>query len=469
MLVCLSGAAFYIGHDRPVLTHRPDPAVEELTAAVKAYKLVRQDGYNEISPDQACRGMIEGLLAQVDEYCAYIPPEKYDSFCRRLEGRLQETGLRVQREGDRLLCLGALPDSPASHAGIRGGEEIVTINNRPVSRLDGAEIERLLASGPGGSVSLHIRDDSGLFRLLELPSAAFDLPTVTGLLLDDRRTWDCDLGEGIYYIRIREFDSHTPEQLHELYSRLDHPYAVVLDLRDNPGGTLSAAADVADRFLRSGLIVRTVGRDGSTRAQYAREDMTYPDLPMVVLINGRTASAAEIVAGSLRAHGRAALVGQTSYGKWLVQSILPIGRDAGYLYLTTAEYFLPEMPPTTHPAATAPASAAATASAAAPATMPSTAPTTQASRRRGGLSPDVPVELTAEQEESLRELQLQAILVPPPLPPEVVTAPGSPGRGELKEALLAADLPLAEAVAMLREELPATRPAATGPVPTSRP
>jgi hypothetical protein len=107
--------------------------------------------------------------------------------------------------------------------------------------------------------------------------------------------------------------------------------------------------------------------------------------------------------------------------------------------------------------------------------MPATAPTTQASRRRPGLSPDVPVKLTAAQEETLRELQLQAILVPPPLPPEVTTAPGSPGRAELKQALLAADLPLARAVAMLREELPATRPAgaatrrAACSLPTSRP
>ncbi|MCD4699605.1 MAG: hypothetical protein K8R91_03420, partial [Phycisphaerae bacterium] len=349
---------------------------------------------------------------------------------------------------------GPLPDSPSHKAELFAPMEILAINGigSPYLTLD--HTRRLLRSARQRSVMLRLRRNSGEEFTRQLTPVRLERQSVTGIVRDEDGRWDCTLDKraDIFYLRISGFVDRTPAELHELYRRLGRPGGLVLDLRDNPGGTLPVAVEIADRFITTGLIVRTAERRNERRAHYAHADGTYPPTPMVVLINAKTTSAAEIVAGALQSHGRAVLLGVESYGKWSVQKTFSLGRGLGEIHLTTGEYFLAE-PPATGPAATQPSETQASTA------VQTTQPTTRPMQKRPGLRPDVPLMLTVAEIERLELLRLKAM---------VATPPGMRARArafraaKLKRSILATDAQLAAALKLLRNlPLPATRPADT--------
>jgi carboxyl-terminal processing protease len=373
----------------------------------------------------------------------YIPPDQAAAFTHRvMVGRLDETGVRLAQQGDKIVLAGCLADSPADRAGLAGGMELLSIGGRDADEMTLSQAQAAASGTSGSSVRLLFRQGRQS-REVTLQAAPFALPSVTGLVREGAG-WDYTLDDsgGICYLHITEFIEQTAQEFHQAYQRLPHPRALVLDLRDNPGGLKESAVAVAERFLAQGLIVHTVRRDGRQETCYAHSDGEYPNLPMVVLIDGRTASAAEIVAGALQAHRRAVLLGARSFGKWSVQSTIPLGPGLGLLYVTTGHYYLDE-PPSTRPAATS----GATSTANAPA------------KQRPGLAPDIEVRLSARAAERLATLRQQAQLV---RTHATATAPSSAPAG-LKREILRADAQLAAAVHVLKQAAPATVPAGEPP------
>jgi len=423
-----------------------DPAVKDLAGAIEAYKTIRAKSLPGLSPEAARRGAVEGMVRQVDEFSAYFPPERAEVVFRRLQGRVVETGLRVRTQGERLLVVGPLAGSPAHAAGLYAGMEILAIDGVRAKYLPLKRVREILQADDGKAVTLMLRDRRGRTLLRQLRPKAFEVTTVQGIVRTGPEGWlhALDRHLGIYYIRITEFVPQTPGDFHEAYRRLEDLGGLVLDLRDNPGGELQKAAEIVDRLLDRGVIVRTVWRDGRQYVHHAHPAGTYRPVPLVVLIDEKTASAAEIVAAALQRHGRGVRVGRPTYGKWCVQTPVPLGYGLGMVYLTTGRYILPGPSPasgpasrTTRPAATAPAWAG-----------------------RPRVYPDVPVRLTAWAAERLERLRMQAVVVPPPAQEAASVGPQQPQAGaeRLKRAILRLDAQLAEALRLLRE----------GRVPVSR-
>jgi len=456
MIGVLAGLALVLAHRRTITIHSHDPAVDDLAGAIKVYKFLKRKSYFTFTPGQACRGAIEGMVRRIDEYSEYIPPGDALPFKTDGAGRCFETGLRVARQAGKLMVIGSLPDSPASRAGLLVPMEVVSINGIKSVYLTEKQARRMLqrpckgkpaclTGEVGRDVIVSLRRDDGtiIVRRLEptelkvqsvigivraayprlpLPTYLSDLPAgKAGAGRGDSNRWRYLLDETarIYYIRIREFLDTTPGELQEVYRHFDDPRGIILDLRDNPGGTLSSAVAVADRFIKTGLIVRTAESTGQQHAYYAHEDGTYPRIPMIVLINDRTASAAEIVAGALKVHKRALIVGQESYGKWFVQKTFELGYGLGKVYLTTAEYFLtapvgessasPDRGPSRKGSMSK--SSAITSTKSAPA-EPSRPPAGRrgGNVRRHGVRPDVPLRLTVLEKERLKLLRIRAMV-----------------------------------------------------------
>jgi len=448
IILVLAGLAFYLSSRKPARVKPNDPAVDELAPLVEAYKLIKRKAYESLPPERAVRGGIAGMAEEVDEFSQYVPPGKVAPFGRRVSGTLEETGLRIIADRGRLLVAGPLPNSPAHKAGLFAELELLAVDDVPAEDLTLEEARRAVTHPADGTVSLRLRDRHGKCIEQTLECARFDAETVTGLVRDDAGAWSCTLDETgrIHYLRISEFVEATPSELQNLYQDLRSPGGLVLDLRDNPGGMLPAAAEVADRFLAKGLIVSVVTRDQPSQARYAHAEGTYPEVPLVVLINAGTASAAEIVAGALQVHRRALLLGQPSYGKWRLQTLLPLGHELGQLYLTTAECFPPRPEPTTEPADMD--------SRPSPETVP-------ARGARPGLRPDVEVEIPPTALRRLERLRLQAMVAPPPRYPGASTVPIQPARHKaLKRSILQLDGQLALALRLLRHRrIPTTLPA----------
>ncbi len=451
----LAGLALFLSRRHPLYISTQDPVTRDLAGAVAAYKLISRESYTPPTAGQACRGAIEGMAGQVDDFSTYIPPDSAETFRNRVAGNWLDTGLRITAVAGRLMVVGPLPDSPAHKAELFEPMEILAINDveSPYLTLDDAR--RLLRSPQEQPVRLRLRRNDGEEFSQQLTPARLERQTVTGIVRDEDGRWDCTLDKraGIFYLRISEFIDRTPAELHELYRRLDRPKGLVLDLRDNPGGALPVAVETADRFLSAGLIVRIVERHNNQHAYYAHSDGTYPPVPMVVLINAQTTSAAEIVAGALQVHRRAVLLGVESYGKWSVQKTFGLGGELGKIHLTTGEYFLAE-PPTTAPVATQPSETQDSTAAA------TTQPTTRPGRKkRPGLQPDVPVRLTVTEIEQLELLQTRAMVATSPRTRAPARASGA---AKLKRSILSTDAQLAEAIKLLRNlPLPATQPTAT--------
>ncbi len=458
MLVLASAALFLTRRKEPTVAPT-DPAIRQLSGAIEAYKLLNKHGYTPLPPGRATQGAIEGMVGQVDESSAYIRPDQADHFAMRSSGELLETGLRIERRAGRIVVVGPLPGSPAHQGGLFAGMEIRSVNGVPAADMTLAQARKILAQRSDQAIELQLLDRQANEITRTLRAARFELETVTGIARDDQGQWFHALDEeqGIYYVRVSEFVRRTPGELRSAYRRLADPAGLVLDLRGNPGGDRSAGIAVADRFIETGLIGRIESRNGQRHSYYAHADGTFPLVPTIVLVDGATASAAEIVAGALQAHGRAVLLGEESYGKWSVQSTVDLGGGLGVVHLTTGRFNL--APPTWRlPAA-----------ATAPATLPAATQVTAQGASDGPLQPDVPVALTGRAAAQLARMRMRVEVMPPPAT-TTTTRPSRTDRArKFRQALLRTDSQLAKALELLRQQrVPTTRPAGQPPLTTQR-
>ncbi len=299
-----------------------------------------------VDDEKLMQGAVQGMVQKLDPYSKYIPPDQMMSFDQQTSGTVQGIGIFLEDRPGFLTVLSPLEDSPAFKAGILAGDQILRIEGESTKNMSMEEAAKRLSGPAGTKVTVEVRHEiDGKVEVVALTREAIHVYSIKGFVRKLNGNWDymVDPKNKIGYIRITGFLTHTAEELDQAFRRLQEQSvrALILDLRTNPGGLLETGVEVTDRFLRSGVIVSTKGRFQQESVWKAGEENTYKPLPMVVLVNEYSASAAEIVSGALKDHKRAKIVGVRTYGKGSVQSLLSLGKDLGEIKITTAYYYLP--------------------------------------------------------------------------------------------------------------------------------
>lgn len=340
LLAALSGGAF-IAYYRFVASSEGGNDQDSIALLLEAMEEVRKNYVDSVDARLLAENAVKGMLATLDPHSAYLTPDDFREMNIEISGSFSGVGIELNREDDKLLVVAPIDDTPAHRAGIRSGDHIWKIDGaltRGLSLIDAVKRMR----GPAGSKVV-----------LTIIRAGGSTPLVVPLVRDIIRTKSLRsrmLEPGYGYIRISHFQERTGEEFVRTLTALKREngaalQGLVLDLRNNPGGLLEEAVAVANRFLGdrqdNALIVSTRGRiQGSEGVYNATIGEKEPLYPMVVLVNGGSASAAEIVAGALQDHHRAVIVGSQTFGKGSVQSILQLPGGAG-IKLTTARYYTP--------------------------------------------------------------------------------------------------------------------------------
>ncbi len=315
----------------------PKVPLEELKLFSFAFHQIQRNYLYESSDAQLLENAIRGMLDGLDPHSAYLNKEERRELQIDTEGRFGGIGIEIEWRDGKLLIIAPIDDTPAARAGIKSGDRIIAIDKQPIDRLRFERASALLRGPPGSMVQLSIQRrgvvDPLSFELqrevVKIRSVQHSFPTPEHV-----------------YLRIARFQNDTAAEMHkilrvELDNDAHKARGMVLDLRDNPGGLMAAAVAVADLLLDGGDIVSTRGRGGKSLEiiRASRGDLSH-GLPIVVLINAGTASAAEVVAGALQDRRRALLVGNQSFGKGSVQSIIPLPQGQA-LKMTTALYYTP--------------------------------------------------------------------------------------------------------------------------------
>jgi carboxyl-terminal processing protease len=298
-------------------------------------------------PDQEAMrlGAIEGMLGALDDpYTSFVPPARRRDFDKELRGTYVGIGAEVNVIDGYLTIISPMDGSPALDAGVMAGDKVIKIDGEEIyDEPIQTSIDRLLGE-PNTRVTIRVRRVDGAEEDLSITRRRIVTRTVRGLRRDGEQWNHClDDDLGIYYARISQFNNSTGRDLRAALGELIESGmdALVLDLRDNPGGGLNTAVEVADIFLDSGTIVSVRDRAGKGGSVDASRNGTMPNFPMIVLVNSGSASASEIVAGALQDNGRAKVLGSRTFGKGSVQELRELPFGSGMLKYTTAHYHLP--------------------------------------------------------------------------------------------------------------------------------
>ncbi|MBB1074324.1 S41 family peptidase [Rhodoferax sp. 4810] len=311
--------------------------LQDLRTFAEVFGRIKSDYVESVTDQELLASAIRGMLAGLDPHSAYLDADDYTDLKVGTSGEFGGLGIEVGLEDGMVKVIAPIDDTPAQRAGVQSGDLIVRVDDKPVKGLSINDAVKLMRGTPGTSVELTLLR-SGVEQPIQvrLTRAVIHVASVKTRLLEP----------GYLYVRISNFQSRTTADLREA---LDKAVAenhgglrgLVLDLRNNPGGVLDGAVGVADLFLTSGLIVYTQGRDDDDRLEFkAGPDDLLAGAPLVVLVNGGSASASEIVAGALQDQHRAIVMGTATFGKGSVQTIVPIDKTRA-LKLTTARYYTP--------------------------------------------------------------------------------------------------------------------------------
>lgn len=310
---------------------------ESIEAFTNVLALVQKTYVDDVTAGQLIEGAITGMLAALDPHSAYLPPEMYNELQVDTRGSFGGLGIEITMRDNVLTVVSPIEDTPAHRAGIRPGDQILRIEEEFTKDMPLLEAVKRMRGPEGSSVTISVRRE-GVSRLLEfkLVREVIRIKSVRSQLLEP----------GYGYLRVAQFQERTAGDLQRYLDQLEKESGaklsgLVLDLRNNPGGLLTQAVRVSDLFLDSGMVVYTDGRlENQKHKYYARRTSSRTDFPMVVLVNGGSASASEIVAGALQDHKRALVLGTQTFGKGSVQTILPLQEDSA-IRLTTARYYTP--------------------------------------------------------------------------------------------------------------------------------
>ena len=315
---------------------------ESLRLFKEIISVVKEKYVDEVDGKKLLESAVNGMVASLDPHSAYLPPEPFKEMKVEMSGSFGGLGIEINVKDGKLTVIAPIEDTPAFRAGIKANDHIVKIDTTPTRGMNTGDAVKLMRGPKGTSVTLTIRRDGTPQPLV--------FPLVRDIILT-KSVKARTLEPGYGFVRISQFRERTGDEFIKALQSLREQNGgalkgLVLDLRYNPGGLVDQALMVANRFigegLRDGLIVYTQGRGSAARHDLnASIGEKEPHYPMVVLINGASASASEIVAGALQDHKRAVIMGTQSFGKGSIQTILPLADGAG-LKLTTARYYTPK-------------------------------------------------------------------------------------------------------------------------------
>jgi carboxyl-terminal processing protease len=325
-----------------------DEMLELYGLFVDAVEKVEVNYVRPVSRRELLESALEGMLQQLDPHSTYINTSDTGPFRRQIEGQFGGIGIQVDvdRETGRLRVVAPMVGTPAYEGGILAGDQIVEIDGQSAEGMSPDRAVEVLTGRPGTPVKLNVLHE-GIDEpeSITLTRAIINVPSILGdhRQPDDEWVFFIDEKSKIAYVRISSFIRNTAEDLKKVLDRLKEQgmRGLVLDLRDDPGGLLSAAIEVVDLFLDKGEIVSTKGRNTPPKTYSAIKDSPFGDLPLVVMVNQNSASASEIVSAALQDHHRATIVGQRSYGKGSVQNIFELDDGKSVLKLTVASYYRP--------------------------------------------------------------------------------------------------------------------------------
>src|SRR4051812_25007140 len=315
---------------------------------VDIHRQVASNYVDKVDEEKLRQGAIAGMLEQLDPYSVYVPPAREEEFNHLLEGSFKGVGIQLDKDkktGD-IIVVSPIEGSPAFKAGVQAGDVILKVNGEELDHtLKIEDIIKRIAGPLGSEVVMSLRHQTGETVELKLTRQEIVLPVLKGYSRKPDNTWDWYIVKDpkVAYVRLTQFTPDAAKKLREILEPLvsDGMKGLILDLRFNPGGRLDQAKEVVDLFVRNGTIVSVKGRNRPEDITYAKGAGTLPDFAMVVLVNEHSASASEIVAGSLLDNKRALVVGTRSYGKGSVQEVIPLDGKSGELKLSVAYYYLP--------------------------------------------------------------------------------------------------------------------------------
>ncbi len=334
-VVCVGGLGAAVARATP----ETESPYRNLGIFARALSHIEMSWVEEADQDELIYGAIRGMVRTLDPHSAFMDPDEYRILTNDTQGQFGGVGVEIEARDGWLTVLGVIEGGPADRAGILPGDRFLIIDGHSARDLPITDAVRIMRGEPGTAVSVRLRREDAEEPIdLVLTREVIEVEAVEARLLPDR----------VLYVRLKSFQETTTT---ELRNALDTATAeaqaaggirgILLDMRYNPGGLLNQAVLVSDEFIDSGVIVSTRGRGGQVLSEArASSAGTRPDWPLVVLVNGYTASAAEIVAGALRDHERAVIVGTRTFGKGSVQNIVELP-DGSAMKLTIARYYTP--------------------------------------------------------------------------------------------------------------------------------
>jgi carboxyl-terminal processing protease len=306
-----------------------------LKVVEQAWNIIFQDyvGKDRLDAEALAQGAIKGMVEALDDpYTAYLDTAAYELSLRSFEGKIEGIGAYVADEDGQIVIIAPIADSPADKAGIRAGDVILEVDSKPTSGMSLVDVV-LSVQGPKGTMVtlLILHEGENEPELIEVVRAEIELPSV-----------HFEMREDIAYINITHFSGRTAGELSPVLEEVNQQASgIVLDLRGNPGGLLDAVVDVASFFLKEGVVIDVVDNEGNHDVYSVKPGKMVTDLPMVVLVNGYSASGSEVLAGALQDYGRAVIAGARTFGKGSANTMQPL-EDGSALYITYARWFTPE-------------------------------------------------------------------------------------------------------------------------------
>lgn len=339
-LICL------LAFNLPGTLAQRDDEYSFVRVLVDIQRQVTNNYVDTVDVNQLREAAINGMLSQLDPYSVYVPPAQQESFDRMLDGSFRGVGIQLDQLNDGTIeVVSPIDGSPAFEAGVMAGDVILKVNGEAIAGQRLEDVVKRITGQTDSTVTLTLRHTTGEIVDLTMKRQEIMVPTVKGYARNSENAWDYFVNDQpkVAYLRITQFTSDTADKLRSAINEAltQGMEGLILDLRFNPGGRLDQAVRIIDDFITDGVIVSTRGHNRPERVERATVPGTLPPFPLIVLVNEHSASAAEIVAGSLKDNHRALVIGERTYGKGSVQELIPLDGDNGELKLTVAYYYLP--------------------------------------------------------------------------------------------------------------------------------
>lgn len=335
----LAAILFFLGTLFPYAYAAADKSLKKLRTLVDVIEFVKENYVEVTDTDQLISGALKGVVEELDDFSQYLDAKDYKTLKNETKGEFGGLGIRLQKKDGFIIILTPMPDTPAYQAGLMPQDRILAVDDKDISDMDLEDAVALMRGKVGSKVKLTLARKNKKGNYEKIPSVTLKRATIIPEVVHARM-----LSNNIGYIYLVDFSGHSTEEFKKAMANLmkQGMTSLVLDLRFNPGGLLTGAVDLAKLFLPEGkMIVYTQGRKPEYYQEYKTfAKPTYPDLPLMVLVNQGSASASEIVSGALQDNQRATIIGKRTFGKASVQQVIPLSEGAG-LRLTIARYYTP--------------------------------------------------------------------------------------------------------------------------------